>query len=155
MGMRAPRVAAIVLALAAAACASACVRLPEPNAGLDYQLGGAYPPPAGVGIVSRDWEDPPAEGLYSICYVNGFQAQTEAESWWLTNHPDLVLRDSGGNPIKDTDWDELILDISTAPKRDQLAVIVGGWIQGCADDGFQAVEIDNLDTYSRSQGLLT
>ena len=29
------------------------------------------------------------------------------------------------------------------------------WIQGCSSSGYQAVEIDNLDSYTRSQGLLT
>jgi hypothetical protein len=145
-----------VVVLALVACAgTACVQLPTANADFDYQLGGAYPPPAGVSVVSRDREDAPAPGLYNICYVNGFQAQTEAEDWWLTTHPTLVLRDAQGNPVKDTDWDELILDISTASKRDQLAAIVGGWIAGCGTDGFQAVEVDNLDTYSRSGGRLT
>jgi hypothetical protein len=134
---------------------TACVQLPTANAGFDYQLGGAYPPPAGVSIVSRDREEAPAPGLYNICYVNGFQAQTEAEGWWLATHPDLVLRDAQGNPIKDPDWDELILDISSPAKRDRLAVIVGDWIAGCRTAGFQAVEVDNLDTYSRSDGRLT
>ena len=36
-----------------------------------------------------------------------------------------------------------------------LAVLVGGWIDGCADAGFDAVEIDNLDTYARSGGRIT
>lgn len=137
-------------------CSSvACVQVPTANADFDYQLGGAYPPPAGVTIVSRDREETPVAGLYNICYVNGFQAQTEAEDWWLTTHPTLVLRDAQGNPVKDEDWDELILDISTATKREQLAVIVGDWIAGCRTAGFQAVEVDNLDTYSRSGGRLT
>ena len=55
----------------------------------------------------------------------------------------------------DTDWGEMLLDTSTADKRAQLAAIVGEWIAGCAADGFDAVEIDNLDSYSRSTGLLT
>ena len=33
--------------------------------------------------------------------------------------------------------------------------VVGGWVRGCADDGFRAVELDNLDSYLRSKGLLT
>jgi hypothetical protein len=144
-----------VLLTAVACTSAACVQLPTANAGFDYQLGGAYPPPAGVSIVSRDREEAPVAGLYNICYVNGYQAQTEAESWWLTTHPDLVLRDASGTPIKDPDWNELILDISTPAKRDQLAVIVGDWIAGCRTAGFQAVEVDNLDTYSRSGGRLT
>lgn len=105
--------------------------------------------------MSRDRNDSPAPGLYNICYINGFQAQSGEASWWLNNHPDLLLRDSGGNVVIDSGWDEMLLDVSTAAKRTALAAVVGGWIQKCAADGFDAVEIDNLDSYSRSQGLLT
>lgn len=129
--------------------------LPPVNAGLDYQLGGEYPPPAGVEIVSRDRNAAPAPGLYNICYVNGFQTQPDEEEWWLSEHPDLILRDENGDPVIDPDWDEMLLDISTPEKRAALAEIVGGWITGCGADGFDAIEIDNLDTYSRSEGLLT
>lgn len=129
--------------------------LPPPDGGLDYQLGGAYPPPEGVTIVSRDRNADPAPGIYNICYVNGFQAQPDEESFWLDDHPDLVLRDGGGDPVIDQDWNEMLLDTSTDEKRTALAEIVGGWISGCKDAGFDAIEIDNLDSYSRSQGLLT
>jgi hypothetical protein len=129
--------------------------LPPVNAGLDYQLGGAYPPPDGVEVVSRDRNDPPADGLYNICYVNGYQTQPDEEDWWLTEHPDLILRDDNGDPVIDPDWDEMLLDIRTPEQREALAEIVGGWITTCGADGYDAVEIDNLDTYSRSQGLLT
>jgi hypothetical protein len=130
------------------------VQLPPANAGLDYQLGATYTPLPQVKVLSRDRESSPVAGLYNICYINGFQAQTEAESWWLTNHGDLVLKDSGGRPVKDTEWNELILDTSTPAKRSGLAGIIGGWIEGCRSKGFQAVEFDNLDTYSRSGGRL-
>lgn len=131
------------------------VVLPPPDGGLDYQLGGAYAPPDGVQIVSRDRNEAPAPGLYNICYVNGYQAQPDENDFWLEEHPDLVLRDGNGDPVIDPDWDEMLLDISTPEKRTALAAIVGGWITGCAEAGYQAVEIDNLDTYSRSDGLLT
>jgi hypothetical protein len=132
------------------------LELPPPDAGLDYQLGGAYPPPDGVGIVSRDRNEAPVgDGVYDICYVNGYQIQPDEEMFWLTEHPDLILRDGGGDPVIDPDWDEMLLDISTAEKREAIAVIVGEWIVGCGDAGYEAVEIDNLDTYSRSMGLLT
>ncbi len=127
---------------------------PPANAGVDYQIGGAYTPPAGVGIVSRDHGDSPAPGRYNICYVNGFQTQTSAASWWKTNHDDLLLKHNGSYVI-DGDWNEMILDISTPAKRDALTRIVGTWIDECAAKGFQAVEPDNLDTWTRSQGLLT
>jgi hypothetical protein len=138
-----------------AAGGDAPIAVPPPNAQLDYQLGGAYPPPAGVAVVSRNRAAAPAPGLYNICYVNGFQAQAEEAEWWLTEHPDLVLRDQNGDPIIDVDWDEMLLDISTAEKRDALAAIVGSWIEQCDADGFDAAEIDNLDSYARSEGLLT
>ncbi len=131
------------------------VVLPEVNASFDYQLGGAYTPPMGVKIVSRDRTASPAAGLYNICYVNGFQIQPDEASDWTTNHPDLILRDSGGQPIIDQDWNEMLIDVSTAAKRTQVAAIVGGWIDGCKTKGFDAIEIDNLDSYSRSQSKLT
>lgn len=124
--------------------------LPPTNAGLDYQLGGAYDPPAGVAIVSRDREAPIAPGLYNLCYVNGFQAQPNEEAFWLEQHPTLLLRDEQGEPVIDPDWDEMLLDVGTPEKRTAIAAIVSGWIAGCADAGFDAVEIDNLDSFSRS-----
>jgi len=51
-----------------AAVLVAAVALPPVNAGFDYQIGGAYPLPAGVTVVSRDWRDAPA-GDYAVCYV--------------------------------------------------------------------------------------
>ena len=59
---------------------SAMVTLPPVGGKLDYQLGGAYPPPAGVTIVSRDRNERRRAGLYNICYVNGFQIQPDEES---------------------------------------------------------------------------
>jgi hypothetical protein len=131
------------------------VILPPANAQFDYQLGGAYTPPDGVTVVARDRTEAPVAGLYNICYVNGFQTQPDDADWWLAEHPDLLLRDGGGDPVIDPDWpDEMLIDITTPEKREALAVIVGGWITGCAADGYQAVEIDNLDTYSRSDGFI-
>ncbi|WP_430784564.1 endo alpha-1,4 polygalactosaminidase [Actinoplanes sp. G11-F43] len=128
---------------------------PPAGAGVDYQLGGAYPLPKGVTVVSRDREAKPAAGAYNICYVNAFQAQPGDEAWWTKNHPDLLLKDRNGDLVIDEDWDELIFDISTETKRTALTAIVGKWIDGCAADGFQAIESDNLDSYLRSKGLLT
>ena len=129
--------------------------LPTANAGFDYQLGGAYDPPAGVEIVARDRTEAPAAGRYGICYVNGFQTQPGEADFWLTDHPELVLRDGNGDPVIDPGWpDEMLLDVSTETKRTGIAGIVGGWIDGCAADGYQAVEIDNLDSFTRSGGRL-
>ncbi|AOP47873.1 endo alpha-1,4 polygalactosaminidase [Streptomyces lydicus] len=131
------------------------VRLPAANAVFDYQLGGAYPPPAGVRAVSRDRTAKPAAGRYNVCYVNAFQAQPDAAGFWNAHHPDLVLRDGHGEPVVDEDWNEPLLDISTAAKRTALMDVVGPWIDGCAAAGFDAVEPDNLDSYERSRGRLT
>jgi hypothetical protein len=65
-----------------------------------------------------------------------------------------VLR-HGGKPVTDEAWGEWLLDVRTPAKRTALARIVGRWTQGCADDGFDAVEYDNLDSFTRSHHLLT
>ncbi|MET8831422.1 endo alpha-1,4 polygalactosaminidase [Streptomyces sp. NPDC004610] len=135
------------------------IALPTPGMPFDYQIGGAYPPPEGVRSVSRDRSAKPAPGLYNLCYVNAFQAQPDATGWWQEHHPDLLLRTPApggeGELVIDQDWDEALLDLSTAAKRERLAEIVGEWIDGCATAGFQAVEADNLDSHLRSEGLLT
>lgn len=130
-------------------------RLPPRNASVDYQLGGAYQLPTGVAVVSRDRDEAPAAGAYSICYVNGFQIQPTEEATWLADHPDLILRTANGAPVIDPDWDEMLIDITTPAKRTAVAAVVGAWIDGCALAGFDALEIDNLDTYARSGGRIT
>ncbi|MFJ8979349.1 endo alpha-1,4 polygalactosaminidase [Streptomyces sp. NPDC102282] len=128
---------------------------PTAGMGFDYQIGGGYTPPDGVRAVSRDRGDEPAAGLYNVCYVNAFQTQPGALDWWQDTHPDLLLRDEDGEPIIDEGWDEVLLDTSTPAKRTQLVGIVGEWIDGCEESGFQAVEPDNLDSFERSKGRLT
>lgn len=137
----------------AAGAAGASLLLPEANQPFDYQLGGGYTPPAGVQIVTRDREDAPAPGFYNICYVNGFQTQPQDNDEWLQDRPELILHDDGGEPVFDEDWGEYLFDTRVAEQG--LLQRVGDWIAGCAADGFDAVEIDNLDSYSRSGGLLT
>jgi hypothetical protein len=133
----------------------ATVQLPPVNGAVDYQLGGAYPPPAGVTIVSRDRTAERAQGIYNICYVNGFQIQPDEEPFWRSQHPDLILRNAQGQPVVDQDWDEMLVDVSTPAKRTAVAAIMDEWIAGCGVGGYAAIEIDNLDSYARSQGLLT
>ncbi|MGX1913223.1 endo alpha-1,4 polygalactosaminidase [Streptomyces phaeochromogenes] len=128
------------------------VRLPPVHAGFDYQIGGAYPPPAGVRIVARDRKAEPARGLYNICYVNAFQAQPDERDDWPA---DLLLRDKEGKVVVDGDWDEALLDIGTPAKRERVAAQVNEWIDGCADKGYDAVEPDNFDSFTRSRGLLS
>lgn len=48
--------------------------------------------------------------------------------------------------FQDPDWPgEYFLDTSTAAKRQAIATIVNGWIDGCANKSYVAVELDNLD----------
>nr|WP_295889710.1 endo alpha-1,4 polygalactosaminidase [uncultured Devosia sp.] len=142
------------MALAVGDAAAVDMRLPPAGGQYDSQLGGAYEPPAGTLIVSRDRSEAPEPGLYSICYVNAFQTQPQETAWWVANHPDLLLR-QGGGLAEDPNWPgEILLDTSTDSKRASLAVIVGAWIEQCAADGYDAIEADNLDTYSRSNGAL-
>lgn len=133
------------------------VRAPSPDAVFDYQLGGAYSPSPRVRVVSRDREAEPVPGIYNVCYVNAFQAQPGAAAarWWHRNHPELLLRDDRGEPVVDEDWQEPLFDISTRARRTALAAVVGTWIDGCAEDGFDAVEPDNLDSFERSGKLLS
>ncbi|RWZ49587.1 hypothetical protein ELQ90_12550 [Labedella phragmitis] len=124
------------------------------GAGVDYQLGGSYPPAEGVDIVARDSTEAPADGLWSICYVNGFQSQPGADEW-LADRPELVVH-VDGVPLVDPNWpDEFVLDTSTPADRLAIMGVIGPIIDGCADAGFDAVEIDNLDSFTRSADQLT
>ncbi|WP_186779961.1 endo alpha-1,4 polygalactosaminidase [Streptomyces salinarius] len=151
LGATAVLVTAAALVPGSARAEAAAYSPPPAHAGFDYQIGGAYTPPAGVDVVSRDHTASPAPGLYNICYVNAFQAQPGAEGDW---DDDLLLRDANGDVVYDTDWGEAFLDIRTADKRERIAAKVGTWIDGCADKGFQAVEPDNYDSYTRAGDLL-
>ncbi len=119
----------------------------------DYQLGGDYPPAAQVGIVTRDWfAGTPATGLYNICYVNAFQTQPpddavrpdKAEAW-----PAEVV-----STFEDPEWPgEFVIDLSTPELRTAAAAHVATMLDTCATKGFAAVEFDNLDSYTRFDGL--
>ncbi|KRC48794.1 MULTISPECIES: endo alpha-1,4 polygalactosaminidase [unclassified Nocardioides] len=127
---------------------------PPPGGGdVDYQLGGAVRPDPRVEIVVRDRNAAPARGRYNVCYVNGFQTQPDEARFWRQRWS-LVLK-RGGRPVLDEAWGEWLLDIRTPTKRAALARIVGRWIDGCARNGYDAVELDNLDSWSRSHGLVT
>jgi hypothetical protein len=135
--------------------ATTALAVPSLPAGtdVDYQLGGATEPAANVGIVVRDRTEPPAPGRFNVCYVNGFQAQPDAGRFWR-RHQGLLLHDGSGAPVVDEDWGETLLDVRTAPKRRALARIEARWVRGCARHGYAAVEFDNLDSFTRSHGLL-
>ncbi|KAL1744000.1 glycoside hydrolase family 114 protein [Schizophyllum fasciatum] len=138
------------LALAAAARA---VDLFPVNGNVDYQLGDAYTPPSGTQIVNRDHTADPADGMYNICYINAFQTQPEDKDWWTSNHDSVLLRD-GGDYYEDPDWEgEILLDTTTQAKRDEIAGVMKGYIDDCVAKGFNAVEADNLDTFTRTDLL--
>ncbi|MFJ2759308.1 endo alpha-1,4 polygalactosaminidase [Nocardioides sp. NPDC087217] len=149
-----PAFAALVGLFALAGCGSPSVSLPPTKGVLDYQLGA----PADrltdgtpLDVVVRDATAAPLENAYNVCYVNGFQTQPGAD--W-SDRPSALLRDASGDPVRDPDWpDEIILDPSTASARASILEVVGPVIEGCADDGFDAVEIDNLDTWTRFDAI--
>lgn len=125
---------------------------PPPGEPFDYQIGGDYPPPEGVTVVSRDWfEGAAPDDLYAICYVNAFQTQDddpevdrpdERSAW----PPELVLSELGDDP----EWGgEYLVDISSAEQRAAAAAWVEPMVRTCAQKGFEAVELDNLDSWTR------
>lgn len=125
------------------------------GAAFDYQIGGDYDPPSSVEVVSRDWFVGSAlEGGYSICYVNAFQTQPDADggrpderSQWPT---ELVLTGYEDDP----NWDgEYLIDISTPQSRTAAADHLDQMIETCATKGFNAVEYDNLDAWTRLDDL--
>lgn len=153
--------AALGVAVAMSGCSTNEASLTMPVSGtFDYQLGGTYDSlPCSVGpsssvddpidIVVRDAGAAPLTGAYSVCYVNGFQTQPDEATLWR-DHDDLLLHDADGELVVDPDWpDEHILDPSTADRRSEILDIIGPVIDGCASSGFDAVEIDNLDTADR------
>lgn len=144
--------AAIVVPIAAVAADWAP---PPANATFDYQIGGDYPLPNGVTVVSRDWHlgSAPA-GAYGICYVNAFQTQADEPDVdrpdERSNWPaDLVLSALGDDP----NWGgEYLINISSDANRVKAAAWVKPMLETCAAKGFQGVEFDNLDSWTRFDG---
>ena len=135
---------------------TAPIALPPVNGRFDYQIGGSYTPSASASIIDRDRGASPVAGKYNICYVNAFQTQPGEAAFWTSSHSDLLIKRANGTNLTDPDWPrELILDISTAAKRASIATIVNGWIDGCKTKGFQAIEPDNLDSWTRSLNTLS
>jgi len=121
---------------------------------VDYQLGGPADAPANVGIVVRDRTEPPAADRFDVCYVNGFQTQPDEAKFWK-QHRELLLHDADGHLVVDEAWGETLLDVRSPAKRKALARIQGRWVRGCARHGYAAVEYDNLDSFTRSDGLVS
>ncbi len=145
------RLVAVVFLSAAPAMA---FDLPPAGGGYDSQLGGAYDPPWGVTIVSRDRTDPPAMGLYNICYINAFQTQPGDTEEWIAARPDKLLQQDGAF-VRDANWpDEILLNTGSAQNRDAIFTVLQPMIAECAAAGYDAVEADNLDSYTRSGGLI-
>ncbi|PKI92334.1 hypothetical protein CW368_04685 [Actinomycetales bacterium SN12] len=144
--------AMLLIACAAQPTPSPAVTGLPAHGGFDYQLGGAYPPDPDVSLVVRDRTARPSDGAYSICYINAFQTQPAEQDHWP--HDTLLTSDAG--PVIDPDWpDEILLDTSSAPKRAAITHLLTAWIEGCAHAGFDGVEFDNLDSFTRSDGALT
>lgn len=129
---------------------------PPVNAVFDYQIGGDYRPRRDVTVVTRDWfsGSPLRRAGYSICYVNAFQTQADEPG---VDRPDersnwpvrLVLRRLGDDP----NWGgEYLVDISTRRRHRRALRHVAPMIDRCAAKGFQAVELDNLDSWTRFDG---
>jgi hypothetical protein len=144
---------AVALAMSAMPThASAKATRPPVNATADYQLGGGYATSARV--VTRDRTDKPA-GRYDICYVNAFQTQPGELKWWRKHHPHLLLR-KNHKLVHDPGWpDEVLLNTGKTWRRERIAKVLSHWTAGCAHHGFDAVEPDNLDSWTRSRHLLS
>jgi len=92
---------------------------PPAHARFDYQIGGAYPPAAGVAIVDRDRGDRPAAGQYNVCYPNAFQAQPQETAWWRRHHPGLLLKAGHHRIVDKTSGDNRDCDFGcvSSPRR--------------------------------------
>jgi Glycoside-hydrolase family GH114 len=129
---------------------------PPVDARFDYQIGGDYRLAPGVSVVSRDWfagRDAPGD-RYTICYVNAFQTQDDERG---VDRPDersnwprwLVLFSLGADP----NWGgEYLIDLSAPAKRAAALRHVRPMVDRCAAKGFEAVEYDNLDSWTRFDG---
>lgn len=146
-------VSGVSATVAAVDASSLAVVGPPTGVTFDYQLGGAYDPADGVAVVATDASDAAFAG-YAICYLNGFQTQPDEKKDWFREAPELILRTADGTPIGDPDWPgEYLLDIRTAEKRAGIVDRLGPRIAQCASDGYDAVEMDNLDTFTRTKKI--
>ncbi|GMA33239.1 endo alpha-1,4 polygalactosaminidase [Litorihabitans aurantiacus] len=128
--------------------------LPPTTGTFDYQLGDAYGEAGEFDVVGRDVTADPLPDAYNVCYVNGFQTQPGTLEDWRRDAPDALLRDASGAVVTDPDWpDEVVLDPSDEQRRAAILAVVGPQVSACAERGFDAVELDNLDTFLRFDGV--
>lgn len=151
--MNARRTTTALAALVLLATVTACSAPPDPvqpppGVAFDYQLGGDYPLPAGTELVVRQWADgAPDPDAYSVCYVNAFQTEARpGDPDYENNWPPGTVWEEGEDP----DWPgEHPIDISNNAKRRTAVEFVSSRLEHCAQQGFDAVELDNLDTFTR------
>lgn len=68
---------------------------------------------------------------------------------------DLLVPGPDGKPLVDLGWpDEFLLDVSTETSRQLNLTRVNRSIDMCVEKGFDAIEFDNLDSYTRSRGYI-
>lgn len=142
-----------MLGVVALACIAACSGGPDPvqpppGVAFDYQLSGDYPLADGVGLVVRQWSDGEAEpGVYSVCYVNAFQTEAEPGSPdGVENWPDGLVWEEAEDP----NWPgEHPIDISSNRQRRIAVEFLEARFRECVARGFDAVELDNLDSFTR------
>ncbi|WP_335339034.1 endo alpha-1,4 polygalactosaminidase [Microterricola viridarii] len=82
--------------------------------------------------------------------MNGFQTQPGESAEWALANGGLLLHDRDGGLVVDPHWpDEYILDPGSAASRLAIFDRVAPVIRGCAAKGFDAIDLDNLDTAGR------
>ena len=127
-------------------------KLPPTQGDFDYQLSEPYDFKSHSNsspVVARDSSASPLAHSYSICYVNGFQTQP-GEIAADSRLSEVVLRNSNDALVVDPEWpDEYVLDPGTVKHREIIFKSRSSLIRSCAEKGFDAVEIDNLDTWTR------
>ena len=70
--------------------------------------------------------------------MNAFQTQPGEEDMWSEN----LLLEGDGEVFHDPNWpDEAIADTSTTQKREEFLALTVPWIEQCATDGYQAVDL--------------
>lgn len=140
---------ALVMLLTVGACSAGPEPVqPPPGVAFDYQLGGDYPLPSGAELVVRQWSGGEADDeAYSVCYINAFQ--TEAEP----GHPDSDVNWPDGlvlDQLEDPAWPgEHPINIGSNDLRSTAVEFIMHRFTECAEHGFDAAELDNLDTFTR------